>query len=321
MSFPAKCIRKGQISPPECTFTNNEKRFIPSRSETRFLILYKTCKIVPPPMIFEIHLPSHPLSQFIHSFVYYRDYHPSHSVDRFLPDGNVNVVLDLTDYPKYIYDNHTLKEIQTCRNVWFSGIRNKYITIPSGKDSEMFILNFQKGKSYPFSDMPLHELTDSVVDGELVLSREIHDLRARIQDTPDIKQKFSTAENYLTKKFLNKLVANPFIDFAVQKIIHSPHQITIEEISRKVGYSQKHLIKIFKDNVGVTPKNFLKIIRFQKVIQDISLLKRPNWMSITLESGYYDQAHFINDFKEFSGFTPNAYLKKQSEFLNYIPMD
>jgi len=272
-------------------------------------------------MIFEIHFPSPPLSQFIDSFIYYRDYNPSHSVDRFLPDGNVNVVLDLTDYPKYIYDNHTLKEIQTCRNVWFSGIRNKFLTIPSGKDSEMFILNFHKGKSYPFVEMPLYELTDSVVDGELVFSQQIHELRARIQDTPEINLKFLIAEKYLIKKFSKKLIANPFIDFAVQKITNSPHQLTIEEVSRKVGYSQKHLIKIFKDNVGVTPKNFLKIIRFQKVIQDIGLLKKPNWTNIALESGYYDQAHFINDFKEFSGFTPNEYLKKEFEFLNYIQMD
>lgn len=91
-------------------------------------------------MIFRQHILPHPLNQFIESFVYYKDYNPVHTVDRFLPDGYVNVVIDLTDYPKFIYDNHTLKEIQSCRNVWFSGIRNQFITIPSGRDSEMFIM-------------------------------------------------------------------------------------------------------------------------------------------------------------------------------------
>ena len=124
-------------------------------------------------MIFELYIQSFQLSQFIESFVYYCDYHPVHTVDRFLPDGHVNIVIDLTDYPKYIYDNDSLKEIQACRHVWFSGIRNKFITIPSGKDSEMFIINFHRGKAYPFVQMPLHELTDSVVDGDLVLTYEI----------------------------------------------------------------------------------------------------------------------------------------------------
>ncbi len=74
-------------------------------------------------MIFETHFPSFPLKQFIESFVYFKDFNPVHTVDRFLPDGNVNVVIDLTDYPQFIYNNHTLKEIQTCKEVSFSGLR------------------------------------------------------------------------------------------------------------------------------------------------------------------------------------------------------
>jgi AraC-like DNA-binding protein len=254
----------------------------------------------------------------VESFIYYRDYNPVHTVDRFLPDGNVNIVFDLTDYPKYIYDNDTLKEIQTCRHVWFSGIRNNYITIPSGKDSEMFIINFHKGRSYPFVQMPLNELTDSVVDGDLVLTNEILDLREMILSSTLITQKFYIAENYLVKKFRNKLIVNPFIEFAVNRIISSPGQLSIEEISNKVGYSQKHLIKLFKDKVGLTPKGFLKIIRFQKAIEEIAAAKEINWAGIAYESGYYDQAHFINDFKVFSGYTPTGYLQQQYEHLNYI---
>lgn len=271
-------------------------------------------------MVFEIHVPAFPLSQFIESFIYYRDYNPIHSVDRFLPDGNVNIIIDLTDYPKYIYDNETLKEIQTCRNVWFSGIRNNYITIPSGKDSEMFVINFQKGKAYPFIQMPLSELTDSVVDGELVLTPEIMKLREMILETPLISSKFRTVEKFLTDKFYTRLIVNPFIDYAVTQIITSPSPQSIEQIADKVGFTQKHLIKLFKDKVGLTPKAFLKVIRFQSAIQQIEDTKFTNWSTIAFESGYYDQAHFINDFKAFSGFTPNAYLQKQYEHLNYVPV-
>ncbi|HMX79717.1 MAG TPA: helix-turn-helix transcriptional regulator, partial [Ferruginibacter sp.] len=83
-------------------------------------------------------------------------------------------------------------------------------------------------------------------------------------------------------------------------------------------YSQKHLIKLFKDHVGITPKGFLKIIRFQKAVQEIEASKNIHWARLALESGYYDQAHFIHDFKEFSGFTPQEYTQKQYDYLNYI---
>jgi len=61
-------------------------------------------------------------------------------------------------------------------------------------------------------------------------------------------------------------------------------------------------------------------MRFQKAILEIESRDSVHWSSIALESGFYDQAHFINDFKTFSGFTPNEYLKKKSELLNYIPV-
>lgn len=271
-------------------------------------------------MVFEIFQPAFPLNQFIESFIYYRDYNPLHRVDRFLPDGNVNIVIDLTDYPKYIYDNESLKEIQACRHVWFSGIRNHYITIPSGKDSEMFIINFHKGRAYPFVQMPLHELTDSVVDGDLVLTREIMDLRDMILEEPVIARKFITVEQFLLKKFYRRLIPNPFIEFAVNTIVSSPGQMSIQQISGKVGFSQKHLIKLFKDHVGLTPKGFLKILRFQKAIEEIHTSRLPDWTRIAFESGFYDQAHFINDFKLFSGFTPKQYTQHQYEHLNYIPV-
>lgn len=243
-----------------------------------------------------------------------------HSIDRFLPDGNINVVFDLTDYPKFIYDNETFKEIQACRNVWFSGIRNNYITIPSGKDSEMFIINFRKGKAYPFVKMPLNELTDSVVDAELVLTNEIINLREKILSVTDIDQKFIVVENYLMRFYKSKLEFNPVIDFAVNRIINSPDQSSLKNISANIGYSQKHFIKLFKENVGLAPKSFLKVIRFQKAVLEIESSKNMNWTDIAFESGYYDQAHFIHDFKNFSGFTPNDYLLRKSDQLNYVPI-
>jgi AraC-like DNA-binding protein len=271
-------------------------------------------------MVFRLHIPAYPLNMFIESFIYYRDYQPVHTVDRFLPDGQVNVVFDLTDYPKYIYDNNTLQEIQACRNVWFSGIRTTYITIPSGRDSEMFVINFHKGKAYPFMEMPMCELTDSVVDAELVLSPQILNLRELLLSTPEIARKFWVAEQYLMRHFGDRLVPNPFIDFAVNSILKLPDVVTVDEISRRVGYSQKHLISLFKEHVGITPKAFMRVMRFQKAIRDIEQCRQINWAQFATASGYYDQAHFINDFRSFSGFTPAQYVASKNDQLNYVPV-
>ncbi len=271
-------------------------------------------------MIFHQHIPSFPLNQFIESFVYYRGFEPDHRLDRLLPDGNVTLVIDLKEEPQHIYDNETLQEIQACRYAWLSGIRNMPITIPSGKDSEMFIVQFHKGKSLPFVKTPLHIFTDHVVDGSIPFRGLIHDLRNTLQDQLTIEEKFHSAERYLLECAGRNLEVNPFIDYAVSHILQSPGQQTIAAICDKVGYSQKHMIHLFKTHVGMTPKSFMRVIRFQKVIGDIEQSTQVDWSSIAYQCGYFDHAHFIHDFRHFSGITPQQYLSVKNDQLNYLPV-
>jgi AraC-like DNA-binding protein len=269
-------------------------------------------------MIAEVYFPGFPLNQFIDRFFYYKDVNPANSIDRFLPDGDIHLIFELSGNPQYIYDNDTLVEKQICKEIWFSGIRNKCISIPSGKDSEMFIIYFHKGQSYPFLEMPVDTLTDHVVHGQDVLPRDFLFLREELQNIESIKGKFARAEEYFIQFYQSKLILNPCVMFAVKQILSSPHQLTIKALSDKIGYSQKHFIHQFSSHVGLTPKGFLKVMRFQKAIQEIEIQKEADWNRVAHESGFYDQSHFINEFKLFSGCTPTEYLRMKSENLNYL---
>jgi AraC-like DNA-binding protein len=111
------------------------------------------------------------------------------------------------------------------------------------------------------------------------------------------------------------------IAYAVSSIIHNPTAQRLYQLSSEIGYSQKHFIDLFRRQVGVSPKQYLRIMRFQKAIGAIENNKSVRWSQIARESGYYDQGHFIHDFKHFSGFTPNEYLQRKTEMLNYVPVD
>jgi AraC-like DNA-binding protein len=182
----------------------------------------------------------------------------------------------------------------------------------------MFIIYFRRGKAYPFVEMPMQELTEMVVDGELVMSGEILNLREILLECPDVQEKFARAEQFLAQAYAGKLIDNPFVDFAVSRILEDPGDISIRKIADKTGYSQKHLIKLFRNHVGVTPKAFMKIIRFQLAISDIEKGRVKGWAGLALDCGYYDQAHFIHDFREFSGFTPRQLLDAERAFTNYV---
>ncbi len=271
-------------------------------------------------MIFQTHIPKAPLDQFVECFIYHEAFNPAHAVDRFLPDGNVEIIIDLHDAPQYIYDNETLKEIQACNHVWASGVRTQPITIPSGKDSSMFIIAFKRGMAYPFFPLPMNEIVDYVVDADLIWGDDFALLRERILANKDSVRKFEIVEDFLLEAYVTKFALNPCVEFALSEIIRQPEQISLRNLSQKIGYSQKHFILMFKKQVGITPKNYLRIMRFQKAINDIGTQSDVDWNLISLDCGFYDQAHFINDFKEFSGFTPEVYLRQKNDVLNYVPI-
>ena len=271
-------------------------------------------------MILQIHKPSYPLDQFIDSFLYYSDYRPEHMLDRLLPDGNITLLIELTGTPQHVYDNETLAEIQTCRDVWFSGIRDTFLTIPSCRDIAMFVINFRKGMAAPFLEGPVNIYTNHVVDGALACAPHILELREKLLENSNFAAQCAIAENHLYQFAKSRLHINPCVSYAIEQMLIAPAQQTLSGIVDKVGYSHKHFIRMFRQHVGLTPKMFMRIARFQRVLHETVQFKTLRWTDIALDCGYYDQAHFIHDFKNFSGLTPQSYLEKESRDLNYIPI-
>lgn len=274
-------------------------------------------------MIFQVHTPVFPLKDFVKHFVYFEGFNPIHNIDRFLPDGNTEIIIELTDNTQYVYDNETLTELQACRYAWVSGVRTQPITIPSGRGTRKLIIAFKKGKAGSFKKIPMNELTDKIVDADIIFGNKFHVLREQLLASASIHHMFLLIENFLLRQAGGSLcpdTRSKCVEFAVINITNQPNALMIQQLNSQIGYSQKHFINLFKKQVGVTPKQYLKIMRFQKALLDIEANTAIDWSRVAVESGFYDQAHFIGDFKIFSGFTPNEYIKKKAETLNYVPV-
>lgn len=275
---------------------------------------------MPAGMIFQAHIPIFPLNRFIEVLLYFERAEHAHTVDRFLPNGDTEILIDFNDAPQFIYDNNSLKEIQACNHVWASGVRTEPITIPSGNGATMMVVSFKKGMAAPFFPFPMEEIADSVIDADLIWGSEFGDLRERLVEERDVARRFSLLERSLLKMFGPRLDVNPCVEFAVNEMTLNPDRISIARMNEKIGYSQKHFTEMFRRSIGVTPKSYLKIMRFQKAIRTIDAASTIEWDMIAQDCGFYDQAHFINDFKHFSGFTPEQYCKIHTTYQNYVPV-
>ena len=127
----------------------------------------------------------------------------------------------------------------------------------------------------------------------------------------EIDLKFAAAERFLLQTLSEQVRPQSGGRVRAGRNHSSPDQINLARVSQNIGYSQKHFIAMFKQQVGITPKAYLKIIRFQKAITEIEERREVNWTDISQDCGFYDQAHFINDFKFFSGFTPERIRPKK----------
>ncbi|HTA29536.1 MAG TPA: helix-turn-helix domain-containing protein [Candidatus Cybelea sp.] len=97
------------------------------------------------------------------------------------------------------------------------------------------------------------------------------------------------------------------------QFVRDPHLRSIAAVSHDLGVSHKQFIEQFRREVGLTPKLFCRIRRFQEVLGLIHTRKTVNWADVACSCGYFDQAHFVNDFLAFAGLNPSAYLDRRLE--------
>ncbi|MES1249999.1 MAG: AraC family transcriptional regulator [Chitinophaga rupis] len=271
-------------------------------------------------MILQLRQPDFPLNKYVELFTYYEARSEQHSIERLLPDGSVNLLIDLTTTPKYLFDPVTFEEKQKCERAWVSGMHSQFICISAAKEACMLVIRFRPGGSYPFLQVPLNELNDRVIDAEVLFGEKILFLREQLALTSSIREKFILTENWLLSVANFNQPIEAIISFAVARITQSPTLLSLEDIAAKSGYSQKQFIHIFKTHLGQTPKVYQRITRFNRVLQEIEKTQSVHWTRLCLDLGYYDQAHFIREFQEFAGFNPKDFLKQRGEYIHYVPV-
>ncbi|WP_456461390.1 helix-turn-helix domain-containing protein [Reichenbachiella sp.] len=274
-------------------------------------------------MQFVPHNTSDHLSPFIQSIFHISHFVPDHSIQRVVPTGHIFIIFELDGFVRHTYDNETLKEQDSFTKVWISGMHRNYISISAHQQSEMFVIQFKPFGAYPFFHFPLEELNEKVVQAEKVLGPEILDIREKLYLAKTSQDKFAIAETWLTERFDSQKVPTNDL-YVVSKKLQQESVTDYAEAIADYPNTQKHLIDQCKKYLGLTPKYFQRILRFNELLQQIQEKKSVPWSQVAYQCGYSDQSHFIKEFKHFSGFNPKEYIEQeynQTSDPNFFPLD
>lgn len=266
-----------------------------------------------------IELP-HELSKHIDSAFYLGSYNPEHEIERLIPDGTLSLVIELDYKERFIYDNSSFEAVQTCRYSWLSGMQNKYISISALPNTELVAIRFKPGGFFPFINSSVYKLYNRVISASEYFPDSIDELRASIIHQENVKDKLNLVQEWLDDNYKSAESINTSIYNACLKIVSNPTLNTLHQFKSDIRYSEKQFIHHFKIQVGITPKIFQRIIRFNQILPKLQGKETIEWTQISEECGYFDQSHFIRDFKRFSGFNPSEFLVSSSGRTNFIPL-
>ena len=271
-------------------------------------------------MILKFWMPGPPLGHFIENVAYHSGYRPAHTKELLLPDGGVNLVFELSDEAKYVFNRDSLEPERAYRSGWISGMHENGLVIDAGRGTPMLVVRFKPGGLWPFFGFPSAELNDVVLPLTDIWGRPFRDLHEQLLEAPTATARFAVLERELIRIGGARLNPDPFVGYAARTLWYQNKPPSMKALASKLGYSQKHMIAIFDKHVGLSPKRYARVMRFQRVIHALERDETPSWSMLAQEFGYYDQAHLINDFKAFAGMTPTHYLRSKGPFLNFLPI-
>ena len=171
---------------------------------------------------------------------------------------------------------------------------------------DMISVEFRPGGAKAFFKMPMIELNGQAVAIDALSDPQLTELEKRLSETGDPNACVFHIEQFLYKRFYPLEAYNLRRVNAVMQSVYRGEQ-NIDRLAQTACLGYKQFKRVFADYVGANPKDYLRVVRFQKALHSLQIQPQISLTQLAYECGYYDQAHFIKEFKRFSGYTPTEY--------------
>ncbi|MFF2017112.1 helix-turn-helix domain-containing protein [Paenibacillus sp. NPDC058177] len=176
-------------------------------------------------------------------------------------------------------------------------------------DCEYFVICFMPGYAEFFLKYPIGEFSEMEIPIQEVFPHAA-ELLERVAEQTSFAGRIRAFEAFYLNHFRDGLEVPLLVKYLTEKIITLRGALNVKELAQDTGYSSRYMLKTFEKFVGVSPKLLGRIVRFQNVIYSLEHKHCDETLDRIFEMGYFDQNHFIKEFKEFSFVTPKKYIQQ-----------
>jgi AraC-like DNA-binding protein len=225
---------------------------------------------------------------------------------RIVPDGCMEMIFHYGDlYQQYITSTTTI--IQP-RCFVFGQITTTLDIEPTG-DTGIFAVRFHPNGFIPFANLPLQQMENKAVALADIFGDDGEQLATTIVTANTSTERIELVSQFLLNKLQTATAVDRLAVACVDLLLASNGQVSVDVLSSQLQVHRRQLERKLSESIGLSPKQLTKIIRLQATLKMMHLEQYTNLTDLAYENGYYDQAHFIKDFKAFTGMSPKQFFK------------
>ena len=237
--------------------------------------------------------------------------------ERVLPTGNMHLVFRLSPQPLRLFSKIDDSEGYTMSRAVVGGARSTfYVRDISGPVCSVGA-ELYPGASQLLFGVPADELAGRHTVLSDLWGRTAESIRDRLAEARDGEQQLQLFESLLIARLPQVHGIHPAVAQALQRFTTSSN---VRAVVKHSGYSHRRFIAVFQQAVGLTPKRYCRVLRFQNILECLAANKTSSFVDLALAAGYSDQAHFTREFQEFTGVTPTEYRQVSPLSAHHLPV-
>jgi AraC-like DNA-binding protein len=242
----------------------------------------------------------------------------AHRRERAMPSGMAQLLINLDRDELHSYDEAGLVSARSS-GAALQGAAVRPSIIDASQQRAIIWVSFRLGGAFPFFPMPASDARDQLVDLAEFWGRDGATLRERLLAIDSPAGKLRAVEGVLLARAARPLERDPAVAVAGLALHRG---VAVAEVADRLGWTPRRLGQRFAEQVGLTPKLFGRVRRFQRLLRSAGPVGAADgqWARLAGECGYHDQAHLIHEFRAFAGITPAGYRPRSAGELNHVPL-